>query len=149
MSVLYALRGCWNLRLEALRAGKMTSETHCCHNTFQMTCFLSMDDLCRSVCLQIIVWWCQPSGHHTVHPSLLFVPFLWSPASASHPIPSYAPPLFPLLPVCFSVSLFSSFSPAVFLAIFLGRWTGGFDPSDAAHFPLCLPLRVYSWLSSL
>lgn len=28
-----------------------------------------------SVCFQIILCWCQPSSLHTLHPSLLFVPF--------------------------------------------------------------------------
>lgn len=58
-----------------------------------------------SVCFQIILWWCQPSSLHTVHPSLLFVLFF---VISSFRFSSSDPPLFPSVPVCFFLFLFLS-----------------------------------------
>lgn len=113
----------------------------CCRKTFEMMGLVWMDDLCLLSDHPLAMPALQ--SPHCTSISPLCTVFLWSPASASLHQPLLS---FHCSP---SVSFSSSFSPAVYLAVFLGRWTGGFDPSDAAHFPLCLPLRVYSWLSSL
>lgn len=116
MSVLHALWGCGNLRQEASSPDSWQNDFRntLFHNTFQNMRLLSMDNLCHSVCSQIIVWWCQHSCHHTVHPSFLFLPFLWSPTSTSLNLPllsfQWSPSVSVFLFLPFSGCVFSYFS---------------------------------------
>lgn len=86
----------------------MTSETHCWHNTFQMMCLLSIDNLCYLLtdhCLVVPALW---SLYRTSLSSLCA--FLWCPASAS----LYLSLLFFHCSPSVSLCLFLFFSGCVF-----------------------------------